>query len=100
FQFESAGTVTTRGQSVIHMRYTDGLLSISLFQSPVPVKLKELANAPGEGRLPGGRVLQWKAGKKSYVLIGDLPQSMMRRLAAEFKDLKKSDGPSHAGPIK
>ena len=97
FEFESAGAVTMRGQSVLHMRYTDGLLTVSLFQSPVPVRLKELATAPGEGRLPGGRVLQWKAGRKHYVLIGDLPQSMMRRLALEFKDLKKSDRPGAAG---
>ena len=92
FQFESAGTVSTHGQSVVHLRYTDGLLNISLFQSPVPVRLRELADSPGEGRLPGGRILQWKADKRSYILIGDLSQGMMRRLAAEFKDLKKSDG--------
>ena len=77
FQFEGADLVRADGRSIVHLRYTDGLVPLSFFESPDRVRVREVA-------VPGARIHQWRSKGRHFVVIGDLSRSLLKRLAAEF----------------
>lgn len=90
FVFESADRFTVRGRSVAHLRWTDGLVSLSLFLTDRPVRPPAAAPAAPiepdhllESEPGPGRVLSWKQGRRYYTLVGDLS-------AAELDALRKA----------
>lgn len=93
FVFESANALKVRGRNVWHLRYTDGLASLSLFLTDGAVRLpaggKALETAMmvpgGLPRMYGfGKVLEWSRGSRRYVLIGDADKSWLERIAAKI----------------
>lgn len=86
FVFESAGLVNVGSRRVTHVRYTDGLVSLSLFDSPVPIHWRDLPGEGGRERLvPGGSALEWSSRRRHYVLMGNVTRDLLRRLADVLK---------------
>jgi len=93
FTFESADFFEVKNQTVWHIRYTDGLTTVSLFDTPRPVRLSGTANDSSASlSLPGslhlsssGRILHWKQKKTYYTLVADLPRELLEPIAARLK---------------
>jgi len=85
FVFESAALFRIKSQEVRHIRYTDGLAVLSLFETDRPVRMpKGLPNAVAPAVAPGalrlsssGRVIHWKQGRRHYTLIGDISEELL-----------------------
>lgn len=91
FVFESADLLDVRGHSVRQARYTDGLASLSLFQTDKRVRLPAdeasfeppLPPHPGEfGMTSGGHAYRFQRGRKHYLLLGDISRDLLQRAAA------------------
>jgi outer membrane lipoprotein-sorting protein len=85
FVFESADVLPVRGRKVLHARYTDGLIAISLFQTDRRVKIpKGGIISSGGVHLPGplrassaGKLIQWGGGRRYYTLMGDVSRELV-----------------------
>ena len=85
FVFESADVLPVRGRQVLHARYTDGLIVISLFQTDRKVKIpKGGIISSGGVHLPGplrassaGKLIQWGGGRRYYTLMGDVSKELV-----------------------
>lgn len=91
FSFDGADEMRLKGTTVSHLRWTDGLVSLSLFVSDRPARASGVKAAAGGGVTrplegdPGpGRVLSWKAGGRHYTLMGDLSEQVLRALQARL----------------
>ena len=80
FVFESADHYTEHATSVVHLRYTDGLAVLSLFETSRPVR-----QTRREEKLPAGRVLNWNARHRHFTLIGDVSDGLLEQIAARLK---------------
>jgi outer membrane lipoprotein-sorting protein len=92
FLLEADNQIEVNGKSIKHLRYTDGLLPVSIFQAPLPVKAPEQNarvipwNQPLEmGATTGGNVYQWKKDEVYYILIGDLQQDLLQKIAGHIQ---------------
>jgi negative regulator of sigma E activity len=90
FAFDGADRLRVGGRTVRHLRWTDGLVSVSLFVSDRPARLTgarvEGASLRPVDADPGpGRVLSWKSGKTYYTLMGDLTEPLLKALQARLK---------------
>jgi outer membrane lipoprotein-sorting protein len=85
FVFESADVLPVRGRKVLHARYTDGLIVISLFQTDRKVSIPKGGVIPsGDVHLPGplrassaGKLIQWGSGRRYYTLMGDVSRELI-----------------------
>ncbi len=85
FIFESADVLPVRGRKVLHARYTDGLIVISLFQTDRKVKIPKGGIVSSAGvHLPGplrassaGKLIQWGGGRRYYTLMGDVSRELV-----------------------
>jgi outer membrane lipoprotein-sorting protein len=85
FVFESADVLPVHGRKVLHARYTDGLIVVSLFQTDRRVKIpKGGVISPGNASLPGplrassaGKLIQWGGGRRYYTLMGDVSRELV-----------------------
>jgi len=74
-----------RGQLVI-IRYTDGVSSFSLFETPGHVlKPKFLARLHEGPVRPGKGIYSWKEGDLNLTIVGQLPMNQIRKIAASVK---------------
>lgn len=91
FEFDGADRLKVGGRTVRHLRWTDGLVSLSLFVSDRPARpagspsggsasLRPLDTDPGPGR-----VVAWKSGKTHFTLMGDLSEPLLRALQSRLK---------------
>ena len=93
FVFESADFFDVQAQAVRQARYTDGLASLSLFQTNRPVSLPKDASPeaalpphPGDfGLASTGHVLRFKRGRLHYTLLGDVSEELLSVIAASVK---------------
>ncbi|OGR86156.1 MAG: hypothetical protein A3J74_10645 [Elusimicrobia bacterium RIFCSPHIGHO2_02_FULL_57_9] len=91
FVFESADFFDIGKQVIRHLRYTDGLAVISLFQTQRPVKppkQPDLQTGDGAGslRLSGAsRVLAWKRKKQYFTLMGDVSGEILGNISSSLK---------------
>ncbi|MFA6093179.1 MAG: hypothetical protein WCU88_12235 [Elusimicrobiota bacterium] len=110
FVFESVDLVPYKKASILHLRFTDGLDALSLFEYPRGARLRlglsgqgrvrSLRVGRGRGRLavvPEGKILVWSAGGNRYVLIGPCSVEAMRRIASSLQGndrdaIKPQDG--------
>ncbi len=90
FAFESGAALKVRGSVVLQARYTDGLSTLSLFQTDRPVHLPKNASVPaGRNPLPGplsasaaGKIMQWRSGRRHFVMMSDVSRALMGKIAA------------------
>ena len=75
------------GRDALHLLYTDGIDTISLFEQPldggrglVPQDFREYAVYRNEGQ-GGGTILAWKDNALTYVLIGNAEMSQLMDMA-------------------
>lgn len=93
YVFESADLLPCRGAPVFHLRFTDGIDVLSLFQFPPGARLGSGGRHPavaGGPRvrgaaaslylLPEGKLLEWGSGER-FALLGPLPTETLRRVA-------------------
>ncbi|MFC1762360.1 hypothetical protein ACFL6U_09800 [Planctomycetota bacterium] len=75
------------GRNALHLLYTDGINTVSLFEQPVdgqgrlgPQDFREYAVYCNKGQT-GGTILAWRDDKLSYVLIGHAEMSQLMEMA-------------------
>ncbi|HHW13960.1 MAG TPA: hypothetical protein GXX28_03380 [Firmicutes bacterium] len=101
FVFAGAAVGRPEKENVVHLRFTDGLTVISLFeQAARPFTryrlegAKAVALKSGRGWLReecGGYVLNWTDGGINFTLVGEVPAAVLLRLANSF--------PAEASPL-
>ncbi|MBI3550764.1 MAG: hypothetical protein HY078_17140 [Elusimicrobia bacterium] len=111
FEFESGDFFVVKGHTIRHLRYTDGLTILSLFQTDQPVRQPRAAadSAPPtpkhlSGSTPhssAGRVLQWKGGAWHYTLMSDISQELITQIAGSLGRAPsgKSPAPSPSAAV-
>ncbi|MBV9080409.1 MAG: hypothetical protein JO102_04735 [Elusimicrobia bacterium] len=86
FAFAGSDLFDVRGQRVEHLRYTDGLVPVSLFVTRVPVeapKLQEAASVSSPmyiGLANPVHVSQWKEGSQHYTVVGEVSPELLRQM--------------------
>jgi outer membrane lipoprotein-sorting protein len=89
FALLGADRFDVKGQTVRQLRYTDGLVPVSLFVTRVPVAAPKItvdAAQPSGTPMYLGlttpiNVQQWKEGKEHYTLMGELEPSLLQRIS-------------------
>lgn len=99
FVFESANHFNARdrrahAREIWHLRYTDGLATLSLFLTRTPVQRPRGQVLGGETQVVAGvglpvmtsfaKVLQWQHGKRYYTLMGDVDRKWLETIAAKI----------------
>jgi outer membrane lipoprotein-sorting protein len=92
FMVQGVDYFDVTGKSVRHVRYTDGVLPLSLFETPLPVRIpqeKSLSLASerplGVGFSTQGRVCSWKKNNQYFTLIGDVQEDLLKNIADTIK---------------
>ena len=95
YVFESGNIFKLRGQGVRHLRYTDGLSVVSLFETDRPVRLPKGHSMrrffeSAMRRQPlfsssAGPVLQWKMGGHHYTLMGDCSKELLQEMSEKIR---------------
>lgn len=94
FEFESADFMRLRGRTVRHVRYTDGLAIVSIFETDKPVLLPKQgtkivynpSTGPSALRLVSvGEVLNWKRGRKHYTVMSDVSRELLLAIESQLK---------------
>ncbi|MDI6869756.1 MAG: sigma-E factor regulatory protein RseB domain-containing protein [Bacillota bacterium] len=91
FVFDGASVNRTDKENIVHLRFTDGLSVISLFEQPAQPftryrlkGAKAVALKSGRGWLHeecGGYVLNWTSGGINFTLVGEVAAEVLIRLA-------------------
>jgi len=91
FVYESGDAFDVEGSTVCHLRYTDGLAVLSLFETTRPVRVsgtqkKEFSLHPLiPGQFTSGKVLQWKGKRQYFTLVGDVSDELLQQIERELK---------------
>ena len=93
FIFESGNFFTFHGKEVTHLRYTDGLTVMSLFESSVPISSddKTFNWKPFDldrgtiGLSKAGKVIRWKSKGRYFALVGNLSAPALERVAKSLR---------------
>jgi len=86
FKRVSAAVVPFRHGKLVNLRYTDGVSSFSLFQTPGHVLNPRFLERLHEGPMRHGTgVYSWRHGDLNLTIVGQLPTDQMRRIAASMK---------------
>jgi anti-sigma factor RsiW len=82
------------GRDALHLLYTDGIHTISLFEQPldgqrglVPQDFREYALYRNKGQ-SGGTILAWRDDAVSYVLVGSVDMSQLMDMAQAINAAK------------
>ena len=80
------------GRDALHLLYTDGINTVSLFEQPLdgerglgPQDFREYAVYRNKGQA-GGAILAWRDDALSYVLIGNAEMSQLMDMAQSISD--------------
>ncbi|UCE38986.1 MAG: hypothetical protein JSW00_07125, partial [Thermoplasmata archaeon] len=83
------------GRDALHMLYTDGINTLSLFEQPLdgqhglsPQDFREYAVFRNKGQ-SGGTILAWRDAVRSYVLIGNIEISQLMDVAQSISAEKE-----------
>lgn len=92
FVFESADVIKAGRGRAAHVRYTDGLTVLSIFETERPVKLPKSGMIAVSAGFPGalsasraGKVLKLKAGDRHYTLMADVARELLAEVARALK---------------
>lgn len=89
YRLDSVNAVAVGPETVVHMRYTNGLSLLSLFVSPRAIDAEDLrveegldpASESGVAAVTwAGGVLIWKDGGRHFLLVGDLSRGKLAHL--------------------
>ncbi len=82
------------GRDALHLLYTDGINTVSLFEQPLdgerglgPQDFREYAVYRNKGQA-GGAILAWRDDALSYVLIGNAEMSQLMDMAQSISAAK------------
>lgn len=96
FDFDSARVVHAKGVQTVQVQYSDGLVGLSLFISPIAIQPDsntggarqiELTSATRGSLIqpfPPYRVLTWKFGGKTNSLVGDIAEKTLIAIARKL----------------
>jgi outer membrane lipoprotein-sorting protein len=79
FVLESADTFLVDGKNVDHFRYTDGLCTVSIFQTKSRMKTKALERLSEQGNL-----MPFTKGDNHYMLVGDASVELLKEMTRAF----------------
>ena len=93
FAFQGASKMSTHGHETLHLRYSDGLSTLSLFESvrrttrptlvahsrPITIGKAGVARASRDMHY---NTINWDRGRLNLTLVGDLPVATLAALAA------------------
>ncbi len=90
FSLVGADLFDVKGETVRHLRYTDGLIPVSLFVTRVAVEAPKAPDTGARsltspiyfGLSTPVNVSQWKEGKEHYTLIGEVDPALLQRITA------------------
>ena len=90
FSLMGADLFDVKGETVRHLRYTDGLIPVSLFVTRVAVAAptapedasRSVTSPIYFGLSTPVNVSQWKEGKEHYTLIGEVDPALLHRISA------------------
>jgi negative regulator of sigma E activity len=86
FKLAGAGVIPFRDGKIVVLRYTDGVGTLSLFQTTgdklSPKFLEHLRHGPSRS---GGEVYSWQEGNLNLTIVSRLPLDDVRRIAASVK---------------
>ena len=90
FALLGADLFDVEGEKVRHLRYTDGLIPVSLFVTRAPVeapKAAKSASQPASSSLYFGlstpvNVSQWKEGKDHFTIVGEVDPALLKKMSA------------------
>ena len=93
FEFESGNSFKVKGSYITHIRYTDGIVVLSLFEGTAPIISSdkdftwghESWNPAKTGFAGGEQVLSWKSGNRNLVLVGCLSKESLSRIAKSIR---------------
>jgi outer membrane lipoprotein-sorting protein len=83
YVFEEGHLMEQEGVAALHLAFTDGLNTVSLFERPEG-EAKGAARRGMHGLAGPGRVMTWTAGGLAFTLVGDLPWEEMEKIAASL----------------
>jgi len=99
YVFESVNVVPFKDAKLIHVRFSDGVDALSLFEYPRDARLRlgwSRMGRPKTVRVGGtrarlgaaaeGKVLEWRTEEHRFVLIGSLSAESMRRVAESVQE--------------
>ncbi len=94
FTLQTKNNFEVNGKSVKHLRYTDGLLPVSIFQTARPVKapaqdsqqIIQWSRPLQMGASQAGNIYQWKKNEAYYILIGDVKPALLEEIAGQLKN--------------
>jgi len=82
------------GRDALHLLYTDGINTVSLFEQPLegqrglaPHDFREYAVYRNKGQA-GGAILAWRDDTVSYVLVGNAEMSQLMDMAQSINATK------------
>lgn len=88
FRLATVSVTEFKGHTVVVQRYTNGLNSLSVFQTDADLPPFGLEGRKRRGPMPPGRgprVLTWRDRDRAFALIGSLPETEMRRIADSLR---------------
>lgn len=92
YTLQSLALFEVQGQSIRHLRYTDGLQPLSLFETKAPIQVREGVQLPRDVRVTatglglGGTdaIHHWKKGRRYFTLVGDLPDDLAAQIRTQL----------------
>lgn len=83
YVFKGLTVVPVHGERAAHLRYSDGLNTISFFQAPAQALAQQ--SRRGSRELSYAVVFTWQRGSMAYALMGDIRPTELQRMAASLE---------------
>ncbi len=107
YKLAGSRVVQVRGVSAAVFTFTDGVATLTLFESrgaqgePANAQRVEIHGAAGAITTRGvANVLHWNARDLSFTLVGDLPQQEMVRVGGSLRSFGVSEAPADWGRVR
>lgn len=86
FKLAGATVVPFRGGKLVGLRYTDGVSTLSLFQTPGRILSPRFLERLHEGPVqPREGIYSWRQGQINLTIVGRIPTDEIRRVAGSVK---------------
>ncbi len=86
FKLAGAAVMPFRGSHLVALRYTDGVSSFSVFETPERILSRRFLERLHEGPVrPGKGVYSWRRDRLNLTIVGSIPSDRIRRIAYSVK---------------